>query len=53
MGRDAITIGAEIVLALQTIVSRKLALGAGVMRAKAARLLRQIAQGIGLGWHCR
>jgi hippurate hydrolase len=31
MGRDAITIGAEIVQALQTIVSRKLAPGAGVV----------------------
>jgi amidohydrolase len=31
VGRDAITIGAEIVLALQTIVSRKLAPGAGVV----------------------
>ena len=31
VGRDAITIGAEIVQALQTIVSRKLAPGAGVV----------------------
>lgn len=31
VGRDAITIGAEIVLALQTIVSRKLAPGAGAV----------------------
>lgn len=31
IGRDAITIGAEIVQALQTIVSRKLAPGAGVV----------------------
>ena len=31
MGRDAITIGAEIVQALQTIVSRKLAPGVGVV----------------------
>ncbi len=30
-GRDAITIGAELVLALQTIVSRKLAPGAGAV----------------------
>lgn len=79
VGRDAITIGAEIVQALQTIVSRKLAPGAGVVvsvtefltdgqrnvlpgtatlkgdvrarmpadRAEVARLMRQIAQGIG------
>ncbi|MDA8747821.1 amidohydrolase [Litoreibacter sp.] len=79
VGRDAITIGAEIVQALQTIVSRKLAPGAGVVvsvtefltdgqrnvlpgtatlkgdvrarmpadRAEVARLMRQIAEGIG------
>lgn len=79
VGRDAITIGAEIVQALQTIVSRKLAPGAGVVvsvtefttdgqrnvlpgratlkgdvrarmpadREEVARLMRQIAQGIG------
>lgn len=79
VGRDAITIGAEIVQALQTIVSRKLAPGAGVVvsvtefvtdgqrnvlpgtvtlkgdvrarapadRKEVARLMRQIAQGIG------
>ncbi len=79
VGRDAITIGAEIVQALQTIVSRKLSPGAGVVvsvtefltdgqrnvlpgtatlkgdvrarmpadREEVARLMRQIAQGIG------
>lgn len=79
VGRDAITIGAEIVQALQTIVSRKLAPGAGVVvsvtefltdgqrnvlpgqatlkgdvrasipadREEVARLMRQIAEGIG------
>ena len=79
VGRDAITISAEIVTSLQTIVSRKLAPGAGVVvsvtefltdgqrnvlpgvatlkgdvRARApkdredvARLMRQMAQGIG------
>lgn len=79
VGRDAITIGAEIVQALQTIVSRKLAPGAGVVvsvtefltdgqrnvlpgtatlkgdvrarmpadREEVARLMRQIAHGIG------
>ena len=78
-GRDAITIGAEIVQALQTIVSRKLAPGAGAVvsvtefitdgqrnvlpgmatlkgdvrartpsdREDVARLMRQIAEGIG------
>ena len=80
VGRDAITIGAEIVQALQTIVSRKLAPGAGVVvsvtefltdgqrnvlpgtatlkgdvrarmpadREEVARLMNQIAQGIGV-----
>ncbi len=79
VGRDAITIGAEIVQALQTIVSRKLAPGAGVVvsvtefltdgqrnvqpgvatlkgdvrartpedREEVARLMRQLAEGIG------
>ncbi|MCO4843189.1 MAG: amidohydrolase [Yoonia sp.] len=79
VGRDAITIGAEIVQALQTIVSRKMAPGAGVVvsvtefltdgkrnvlpgratlkgdvrarmpadREEVARLMRQIAHGIG------
>lgn len=79
VGRDAITIGAEIVQALQTIVSRKLAPGAGVVvsvtefltdgqrnvlpgtatlngdvrarmpsdREEVARLIRQLAEGIG------
>jgi metal-dependent amidase/aminoacylase/carboxypeptidase family protein len=78
-GRDAITLGAEIEQALQTIVSRKLAPGAGVVvsvtefltdgqrnvlpgtatlkgdvraqvpadREEVARLMRQIAKGIG------
>ena len=79
VGRDAITIGAEIVQALQTIVSRKLAPGAGVVvsvtefltdgqrnvlpgtatlkgdvrarlsvdREEVARMMRQLAEGIG------
>lgn len=79
VGRDAITVGAEIVQALQTIVARKLAPGAGVVvsvtefltdgqrnvlpgsttlkgdvrarlpkdREEVARLMRQIADGIG------
>ena len=79
VGRDAITIGAEIVQALQTIVSRKLAPGSGVVvsvtefltdgqrnvlpgittlkgdvraripadREEVARLMRQLAEGIG------
>ncbi|ABD57067.1 Peptidase M20D amidohydrolase [Jannaschia sp. CCS1] len=79
VGRDAITVGAEIVLALQTIVARKLSPGAGVVvsvtefltdgqrnvlpsvvtlkgdvrarlapdREEVARLMRQIADGIG------
>ncbi|MEP1198236.1 amidohydrolase [Tateyamaria sp.] len=79
VGRDAITIAAEVVQALQTIVSRKLAPGAGVVvsvteiltdgqrnvlpgiatlkgdvrvrvpedREEVARLMRQLAEGIG------
>lgn len=79
VGRDAITVGAEIVQALQTIVARKIAPGAGVVvsvtefltdgqrnvlpgtatlkgdvrarlpkdREDVARLMRQIAEGIG------
>ncbi len=79
VGRDAITVGAEIVQALQTIVSRKLAPGTGVVvsvtefltdgqrnvlpgvatlkgdvrarmpedREEVARLMRQLAEGIG------
>ena len=79
VGRDAITVGAEVVQALQTIVARKLAPGAGVVvsvtefltdgqrnvlpgtatlkgdvrarlpkdREEVARLMRQIADGIG------
>ncbi len=85
VGRDAITIGAEMVQALQTIVARKLAPGAGVVvsvtefitdgqrnvlpgtvilkgdvrarlpedREEVARLMRQMAQGIGAAHEVR